>query len=108
MTSLQIDFAVLHNAAAPDDVNKLVFAERDVMEYRPTADRSHSTLMLRARMTLPHFFVSSAISLPKSAGEPANAGLPRSASCALIFGSASAVLISLLRLSMTSVRRAFG
>src|SRR5262249_45856298 len=36
-----------------------------------TADRPHSALMLRARMTLPHFSVSSAMNLPKSAGESA-------------------------------------
>src|SRR5262245_48113167 len=45
-----------------------------------TADRPHSALMLRARMTLPHFSVSSAMSLPKSAGEPASTVPPRSAS----------------------------
>src|SRR5258707_1617840 len=33
--------------------------------YRP-----YSTLTLAARITLPHFSVSSAMSLPKSAGEP--------------------------------------
>ena len=63
----------------------------------------HSALMLAARITLPHFSVSSAMSLLKSAGEPASTRLPRSASCALIFRSASAVLISRLSLSMTSV-----
>src|SRR5262249_25039219 len=62
-----------------------------------------SALMLAARITLPHFSVSSAMSLLKSAGEPASAELPKSASCTLIFGSARAVLISLLSLSMTSV-----
>src|SRR5258707_9332946 len=67
-----------------------------------TADRPHSALMLRARMTLPHFSVSSAINLPKSAGESASTWPPRSASRALILGSASATLISLLSLSMTS------
>jgi hypothetical protein len=37
----------------------------------PRADRLYSALMLAARITLPHFSVSSAMSLPKSAGEPA-------------------------------------
>src|SRR5262245_51695268 len=37
-----------------------------------TADRPHSALMPVNFTTLPHFSVSSAISLPKSAGEPAN------------------------------------
>ena len=50
----------------------------------------HSGLMLAARITLAHFSVSSAMSLPKSAGEPASTVPPRSASRALIFGSASA------------------
>src|SRR5262249_53016736 len=62
-----------------------------------------SALMFAARITLPHFSVSSAMSLLKSAGEPASTVLPRSASCALIFASASVVLISLLSLSMISV-----
>src|SRR6266540_776237 len=35
--------------------------------------------MLAARITLPHFSVSSAMSLPKSAGEPASTMPPRSA-----------------------------
>src|SRR5262249_20268591 len=54
----------------------------------------HSALMLRARMTLLHFSVSSAMSLPKSAGEPASALPPDSAIRALIVGSARAVLVS--------------
>ena len=63
--------------------------------------------MLAARITLPHFSVSSAMSFPKSAGEPgkhraAQVGKPRLMS----LGSASAALISLLSLSMTSARRA--
>jgi hypothetical protein len=43
--------------------------ERDVMEYW-TAVVDHSGLMLAARITLAHFSMSSAMSLPKSAGEP--------------------------------------
>src|SRR5207247_2248748 len=69
----------------------------------PTADWPHSALMLRARMTLPHFSVSSAMSLPKSAGESASTSPPRSASRALILGSARPALISLLSLSTISV-----
>jgi hypothetical protein len=42
--------------------------------------QDHSGLMLAARITLPHFSVSSAMNLPKSAGEPGNAIPPRSAS----------------------------
>ena len=40
--------------------------------------------------TLAHFSVSSAIRRAKSAGEPGSAVLPIAASCAFIFGSASA------------------
>src|SRR5262249_8932623 len=64
-----------------------------------TADRPHSALMLRARMTLPHFSVSSAISFPNSAGE-GNIMPPRSARRTFILGSARAALTSLLSLSM--------
>src|SRR6516162_2156751 len=53
-----------------------------------TADRPQSALMSRARMTLPHFSVSLAMSLPKSAGESASTSPPRSASRAFILGSA--------------------
>src|SRR6516225_7037235 len=73
-----------------------------------TADRPQSALMLRARMTLPHFSVSSAISLPNSADESASTSPPRSANCALILGSARPALISLLSLSTMSAGVAFG
>ena len=53
-------------------------------------------------MTLPHFSVSSVMSLPKSLGEPGSTVPPRSASRAFILGSASAALISLLNFSMIS------
>src|SRR5262245_20531429 len=49
------------------------------MEYRRRAEH-YSALMLADLITLPHFSVSSAMSLPKSAGEPASAVPPRSAS----------------------------
>src|SRR5215472_6892697 len=62
----------------------------------------HSGLMLADRITLAHFSVSSAMSFPKSAGEPTNGVPPRSASRALILGSARPALISLLSLSMIS------
>src|SRR5262249_30466378 len=52
--------------------------------------------------TLPHFSVSSAMSLPKSLGEPVSAMPPRSASRAFILGSATPASISLLSLSMIS------
>ena len=73
-----------------------------------TADRPHSALMLAARITLPHFSVSSAMSLPKSAGEPderraAQVGEPR-----LHLGVGEAALISLLSLSTISAGVFFG
>src|SRR5262249_8627199 len=66
----------------------------------PQADRPQSALMLRARMPLPHFSLSSAMSLPKSAGEPTNAVPPSSASRALILGSARPALMASLSLSI--------
>jgi hypothetical protein len=56
----------------------------------------HSGLMPANLITLAHFSVSSAISFSKSAGEPGSVVPPRSASRALILGSARAALISLL------------
>src|SRR5262249_55082749 len=67
-----------------------------------------SGLMLPARITLPHFSVSSAMSLPKSAGEPASALPPDSATRPLILGSARAALVSWLSLSMISAGVPFG
>src|SRR5262245_11658495 len=66
-----------------------------------TADRPQSTLMLRARITLPHFSVSSAMSFAKSAGEPGSAS-PRSARRTFILGSARAALTSVLSCSTIS------
>src|SRR5262245_40432414 len=67
------------------------------------ASNGHSALMPANLITLAHFSVSLAMSLPKSAGEPVSPVLPSSARRSLILGSASAALISLLSLSMTSV-----
>src|SRR5215470_1759323 len=78
-------------------------ADRNVMEYR-----GHSSLTLAARITLAHFSVSSAMSLPKPAGENVSGVLPKSANCAFILGSARPALISRLRLSMTSAGVPFG
>src|SRR5262245_7814129 len=78
------------------------FAERDLWEFRRDSGQTHSALMFAARITLAHFSVSSAMSLPKSAGEPASALPPDSAIRALIFGSARAALVSWLSLSMIS------
>src|SRR5262249_48309826 len=68
----------------------------------------HSALMPANLITLAHFSVSSAMSLPNSAGEPASTVPPRSASRAFIFGSASAVLISLLSFSTITTGVACG
>ena len=59
-------------------------------------------MMLAARITLPHFSVSSAMNLANAAGELANTVEPRSAIRAFIVGSARPTLISRLSLSMIS------
>ena len=63
----------------------------------------HSGLIFAARITLAHFSVSAAISLPKSAGEPTSTVPPNSASRDLISGSTRPALIALFRLSTISV-----
>src|SRR5262245_45003956 len=73
------------------------FAEREVMECQ----RDHSGLMPADLITLAHFSVSSAISLPNSAGDPGSA-TPRSARRTFILGSARAALTSLLSCSTIS------
>src|SRR6266545_4008295 len=62
----------------------------------------HSGLMPADLITLAHLSVSSAMSWPKSAGEPASTVPPKSASRALILESAKPALISLLSLSTIS------
>lgn len=64
--------------------------------------RDHSGLMLANLITLDHLSVSSAIRRPKSVGEPGNTVLPSVASCAFIFESASALLVSVFISSMIS------
>src|SRR5262249_10906873 len=85
----------------------LAFADR-VLRNIGLGLPGQSALMLAARITLPHLSVSSAMSLPKSAGEPARAMLPKSASRALILGSARPALISLFSVSMISVGQLLG
>src|SRR5262249_51942901 len=83
---------------------RLSFAYRqidDVMEYRRVKG-AHCSLMLAARITLPHFSVSSAMSLAQSVDEPGSTVPPKSAKRACILGSARAPLISLLSLSTIS------
>src|SRR5262249_37071113 len=76
-------------------------AERAFREFS-FRSAGHSGLMFAARITLPHFSVSSAMSLPKSAGETTSGVTPKTASRAFILGSARPALISLLSLSTMS------
>src|ERR1700730_6043521 len=63
----------------------------------------HPRLMLAARITLPHFSVSSAMSLPHSADDSASAVAPRSVRRALMLGSARPALISPFSFSMIPI-----
>jgi hypothetical protein len=79
-------------------------ADRDFAERILWNVRLHQSALAPENLTtLPHFSVSSAISLLKSAGEPGSTVPPRSASRAFIFGSARPALISLLSFSTISV-----
>jgi hypothetical protein len=92
--------------AVPSSIRS-VFAYRALRKiWLGRAD--HSALMLRARMTLPHFSVSSTMSLPKAAGEPGRTVPPRSASRDFILGSARPALISLFSLSTISAGVSLG
>jgi hypothetical protein len=71
-------------------------------ETLSNASRDHSGLMPANLITLAHFSISSATSLPKSVGEPVSTVPPRSAIRAFMLGSARAALISLLSVSMIS------
>src|SRR5262249_32708003 len=81
--------------------------QRDLWNVAPRPP-GQSALMPVNFTTLPHFSVSSAISLPKSAGEPASTVPPRSASRVFMLGSARPALISLLSLLTISAGVAFG
>jgi hypothetical protein len=59
-------------------------------------------------MTLRHFSISSATSLPKSSGEPPNTALPSLANCSFVWESASAAFTSLLSLVMIAADVFFG
>src|SRR5438874_1578407 len=71
------------------------FSAMGFMECRRCSGQAYPALMLIAWITLPHFSVSSAMNLPKSAGDNANTAPPKSASRAFNFGSARPALISL-------------
>src|SRR5262249_10374179 len=70
--------------------------------YYGTSTWDQSALMPTDLITLAHFSVSSAMSLPKSAGETTSGVTPKTASRAFILGSARPALISLLSLSTIS------
>src|SRR5215831_19437954 len=80
----------------------------DVTEYFAGGRADHSALMLASRITLPHFSVSSAMSLPKSADVIDIRSTPKPASRVFMRGSAATALISLLSLSITSAGVSFG
>src|SRR5215475_15712551 len=85
------------NSSVPDDA--VAIGEQSRL-WNVGGRERYSGLILAARMTLPHFSVSSAMSLPKSADEPASTVPPRSAIRAFTLRSASPALISRLSLSM--------
>src|SRR5882672_4724940 len=70
-------------------------------EHRGAVD-GQSALAPENLTTLAHFSVSAAMSLPKSAGEPGSSVPSRSASRALILGSARPALSSLLSFSIVA------
>src|SRR5262245_9756206 len=74
------------------------FRYRDLWNVERSTPGNHSRLMPANLTTLPHFSVSAATKLPKSAGEPAITVPPISASRALSWESARAALIWLLSL----------
>src|SRR5215470_11245938 len=82
------------------------FVERDVMEF--PAGFLHCALMPANLITLAHFSVSSAMSLPKSAGEPGFGTLPNAAYRDLTSGAARPALISTLGFWMISTGVPFG
>src|SRR5262249_47091687 len=82
-------------------------AERALWNIRPALS-GHSGLRPANFTTFAHFSVSSTMNFPKSGGVIGIGTPPRSASCALILGSARPALNSLLSLSTTSAGVAFG
>src|SRR5262245_48297366 len=89
----------------PDDngITRMTAAVRRTGHYGTSAvTADQSALMPTDLITLAHFSVSSAMSLPKSAGETTSGVPPKSASRACILGSARPALISLLSLSTMS------
>src|SRR5262249_8412732 len=77
-------------------------------DYGISRGRAYSGLMFANFTTLPHFSVSSAMSLPKSAGESASTVPPKSAMRALIMGSARPAFTSLLSVPTIAAGVSFG
>src|SRR5215467_12239513 len=105
-------FAALRRATLPTRGRvKTEFAARADATHLNTPhspEHAYSSATWPSLMTLAHFSVSAATSLPKSAGVPGVSMPPRSAKRALMLGSASAALISLLSLSTISGGVPFG
>src|SRR5262249_1030042 len=104
MVSLLGTYAFRPRASSIGSFDHLVGAGDDSRRQR----RGQSALMPVNFTTLPHFSVSSAMSLPKSAGESASTSPPSSARRAFILGSARPALISVLSFSTISAGVAFG
>src|SRR5262245_10144199 len=111
--ALIVGFVLTHRHEHADATYPLILlrARRDRPPRRAAEQRDEcapfhagydSALIFVSRITLLHFSVSSAMSLPKSAGEPGSTVPPESAIRALILGSVRAELVSWLSLSMTS------
>src|SRR5262249_39702789 len=101
------ELAALHHCNHSITSPHLPFAERDLWNVTPRPP-GQSALMPVNFTTLLHFSVSSAMSLPKSTGEPRSAVAPHSASRAFILGSVRPALISMLSLSTISAGVFFG
>ena len=78
------------------------------MEYRAGGGSAYSALMFAARITLPHFSVSSAISLPNSAGEVGNTVPPRAGKALLQLGISEAGIDLLVELADDLAWRVLG
>ena len=97
---------VVTNTESEDHLETGRLAERG--GAKSCSPAHHSALAPENFTTLPHFSVSSAMSLPKSAGVPASTAAPRSANRALSLGSARPALTALLSVSTISGGRARG
>src|SRR5215470_11996975 len=90
------------NVTPCDPLTQRAAARDDAQRTELWAMVDQSSLAPDSFTTLPHFSVSSTMSLPKSLGEPVSAMPPRSASRAFVLGLATPAPISLLSLSMIS------